>query len=105
MRRKAKKDTEDVAAAVAERMKGHPGALSLTVILDADPAVYRLGYGDMGSLIVLRDAAKAANFDLRAQDGIRIGIVISDAVTMIYSPVPRYIAAVSPSDKGAFTGR
>lgn len=90
--------TEVVASAVAARIPEHSKALSLTIILDADPAVYRMGYGDLAALTILRDASVACEFNLRTQAGIRIGLVMSDDQTMIYSPVPRHIEAGSTSN-------
>jgi len=43
--------TSPVADALARRMQDIP-ALSLTVILDADPEVYRMGYGDPDALVL-----------------------------------------------------
>lgn len=71
--------------------------LALTVILDADPEVYRMGYGDTEALTIIRDASKDAHFDLREQPGVRIGVIISDERTMIYAPVSRNVEAGSTS--------
>ena len=85
-----------VAQALAERMNDLP-VLSLTVILDADAEVYRMGYGDTEALAIIRNASKAAHFDLREQRGVRIGVIISDERTMIYAPVSRNVEAGSMS--------
>lgn len=90
--------TKSVASAVADRM-ADLGTLSMTVILDADPEVYRLGYGDVEALDIIRKASIDAQFDLREQQGIRIAIVMSDDQTLIYSPVPRNIEAGSKTDE------
>lgn len=90
--------TKAVAEAVAARMPDHPNSLLLTIILDADPAVYRMGYGDLDALTILRAACAACEFDLRTQAGLRIGLVMSDDQTMVYSPVPRHIEAGSTSN-------
>lgn len=86
--------TTAVALALAERMTDLPN-LSLTVILDADPEVYRLGYGDTEALTIIRNASTAALFDLREQPGVRIGVIVSDERTMVYAPVSRNIEAGS----------
>lgn len=90
--------TKPVASAVADRM-ADLGTLSMTVILDADPEVYRLGYGDVEALDIIRKASIVAQFDLREQPGVRIAIVMSDDQTLIYSPVPRNIEAGSKTDE------
>lgn len=83
-----------VAAALSRRLDD-PGQLSVTVILDADPEVYRLGFGDEQALDAIRAASAKNSFRLREQPGIRIGVVISDATTMVYSPVSKNIEAGS----------
>jgi hypothetical protein len=83
-----------VAAALSRRLNDL-GQLSLTVILDADPEVYRLGFGDEEALEAIRAASAKSSFRLCDQPGIRIGVVISDATTMVYSPVSKNIEAGS----------
>ena len=76
---------------------GDLGQLDVTVILDSDPEVYRLGFGDQGALEAIREASAKSLFDLREQPGVRIGVVISDETTMVYSPVSRNVEAGSTS--------
>jgi hypothetical protein len=90
--------TTPVAQALAARMADLP-ALSLTVILDADAEVYRMGYGDAEALEIIRRASFEAMFDLREQPGVRIGVVISDERTMVSAPVSRNIEAGSTTDE------
>ena len=51
------------------------------------------------ALDVVRNASKANHFDLRVQPGVRIGVVISDDVTMLFAPVPMLIEAGSTTDE------
>jgi hypothetical protein len=88
--------TTRVAKALAERMTDLPN-LSLTVVVDADPEVYRMGFGDTEALTIIRDASKRTMFDLREQQGVRIGVIISDDRTLIYAPVSRNVEAGSTS--------
>ncbi|MCE6967197.1 hypothetical protein [Cereibacter sphaeroides] len=88
--------TTAVAEALVARMADMPD-LSLTIILDADPEVYRMGYGDVEALSIIQEYSREAQFDLREQAGVRIGVVISDDRTMIYAPVSRNIEAGSTS--------
>ena len=90
--------TTPVAQALAARMADLPG-LSLTVILDADAEVYRMGYGDPMALEIIRKASDEAMFDLREQPGVRIGVVISDDRTMVYAPVSRNVEAGSTTEE------
>jgi len=87
-----------VATAIAARMNDLQG-LSLAVILDADAEVYRMGYGEVAALEILRKAAAEASFRLREQPGVRIGLVVSDDRTLIYAPVSANIEAGSTSDE------
>jgi hypothetical protein len=86
--------TKSVADAVSRRLDDL-AQLSVTVILDADPEVYRLGFGDAQALDAVRAASAKNLFDLREQPGVRIGVIISDTTTMIYSPVSKNIEAGS----------
>ena len=90
--------SQAIATAVVARMADLP-ELSLTVILDADPEVYRMGYGEVAALEVLRQAAAGASFRLREQPGVRIGLVVSDDQTLVYAPVSASIEAGSTSDE------
>jgi hypothetical protein len=83
-----------VAAALAERFPDE-GEINITVILDADPEVYRLGYGDEAALATLREAAERNHMGLSMQSGVRIGMIVSDADMIIFSPVPQLIEAGS----------
>jgi hypothetical protein len=88
--------TKLVADAISQRLDDL-GKIDVTVILDSDPEVYRLGFGDKEALEMVRSASAKQFFDLREQSGVRIGVVISDDVTMIYSPISRTIEAGSTS--------
>jgi hypothetical protein len=88
--------TKPVADAVSLRLIDL-GQLDIIVILDADPEVYRLGFGDQEALEAIRTASANNLFDLREQPGVRIGVVVSDDTTMIYSPVSKNVEAGSGS--------
>lgn len=90
--------TTPVAEALVARMAEQP-ALSLTVILDADAEVYRMGYGDVPALEIVRDASSRHMFDLREQPGVRIGVVVSDERTLVYAPVSRNVEAGSTTEE------
>lgn len=89
--------TTPVAKVLAARMDDLP-ALSLTVVLDADAEVYRMGYGDPEALEIIREASKNQMFDLREQPGVRIGVVIADDRTMVFAPVSRNVEAGSVTE-------
>jgi hypothetical protein len=65
----------------------------VTVIVDVDPEVYRLGYGDFEALELLEKAASHYGTTLNRHERIRIGVLIVDDTTVVYSPTPRLIEA------------
>jgi hypothetical protein len=69
--------------------------LSLTIILDADPEVYRFGFGSEKALKRLHETCVANDLAIRKQPGLRIGLIVSDDTTMIFTPTPLLIEAGS----------
>jgi hypothetical protein len=88
--------TQAVADALSDRFKDL-GSLDVRVILDSDPEVYRLGFGDQAALETVRAASTRNLLEFREQAGVRIGVVISDDTMMVYSPVSKNIEAGSIS--------
>ena len=84
--------TKPVADALARRLDDLDH-LGVTIILDFDPEVYRLGFGDQDALEVIRTASAKNMFDLREQPGVRIGVIVADGTTLIYSPISKNIEA------------
>lgn len=85
--------TEKVAQSLARRCPDE--SISVTVVVDDDPEVYRLGYGHPDSLELLRRATIENGLHLGRQPGIRIGMIVSDDRMIIFSPVPQLIEAGS----------
>jgi hypothetical protein len=81
-----------VAEAVARAWQ-RLGADRVTVILDVDPEICRIGYGSLDALGILQEAATAAGEALGEEPGIRICIVIVDEQTFVFSPTPRLLEA------------
>ncbi|HSA45384.1 MAG TPA: hypothetical protein P5552_02495 [Candidatus Competibacteraceae bacterium] len=88
--------SEAVAKALGVRLN-EEDALSITVILDADPEVCRLGLGSLEGLTLLKGYSDQSCFALRCQPGVRIGVLIADDKTLIYSPTPLLVEAGSTS--------
>lgn len=86
--------SKSVAEALGERFK-ELGPLSITLIIDVDPEVYRMGYGDPEGLEMIKKFADNHLLELRQQPGLRIGLLISDEKTLIYAPTPHLIEAGS----------
>ena len=65
--------------------------LQVTVVIDPDEDVCRIGCGDAKGLALLSDYATRQSFALMAQPGLRIGVLLVDDVTLVWSPTPRSI--------------
>ena len=87
-----------VAAALASRIAEDGGPRELAVVVDVDPEVCRLGYGDIEAVDILRSALGTRGLPLQIQKGIRIGIVVADQEALVYTPTPRLIEAGSTSE-------
>lgn len=84
--------SERVAMAVAEKWRAL-GADAVDVILDVDPEVCRLGYGEMKAVQLLQRVANELKTSVRHQAGTRICVVIADDTTLIFSPTPLIVEA------------
>lgn len=89
--------TKSIAAAI-EGAYNRLSAQSVTVILDVDAEVCRLGYGTGDGLADVQAAATRHQTLICHQKGVRIGLLISDDVTLIYSPTPLLVEAGSKRD-------
>lgn len=84
--------TESVARVIAH--KWHDlGPDAVQVVLDPDPEVCRLGLADMTALELLAQTASEIGATLHKQRGLRVGLVITDETTTVYSPVARLVEA------------
>lgn len=85
-----------ISSALAAKIAGkwrELGATAVSVILDVDPEVYRLGYGEFAALQALESTAAELGTTLNRQPGIRVGLVIADDETLVYAPTPLLIEA------------
>jgi hypothetical protein len=84
--------SESVARTIVK--KWHElGRNAVHVVLDADPEVCRLGFGDLAALTILHETAERLGGRIHQQSGLRVGVIITDETTTIYSPTPRLIEA------------
>ena len=84
--------SQPVAQALIECLEAL-GADAVTITLDVDAETHRLGYGDPCTLDTLYEATRRLGNPLRKQAGLRIGVLISDDLMMVYSPTPLLIEA------------
>ena len=90
--------TKPVVDAIGESLRTKPHLL-VTAIIDLDPEVYRLGFGTEEGLKALQDLAGQQHFALRQQEGLRVGLLVTDERTLVYAPTPLLIEAGSTSEQ------
>ena len=71
------------------------GPDAVQVLLDVDPEICRLGYGTIDGLRLLQEAASRIGRTINHRPGIRIGILISDATTLVFSQTPLLVEGAS----------
>jgi hypothetical protein len=84
--------SEFVAEVIVAKWK-ELGKDAVQVVLDADPEVCRLGFGDLAAVKMLFEAAECLGTRIQQQQGLRVGIVITDETTTVYSPAARLVEA------------
>jgi hypothetical protein len=84
--------SRDVAEAIV-RCWRRIGAVRAKVILDVDPEVCRLGYGNADAVNLLQTVAAEIGVAIHHQSGVRICLVVSDDSTLIFSPTPLVVEA------------
>lgn len=80
--------TAAVAKALSRRIAAEDAPPQLAVVFDVDPEVCRLGYGTLDGLENVMHALEARELRLQTSQGLRVGLLISDEQTLIYSPTP-----------------
>jgi len=83
-----------VANAISKRWN-EMGPDGVQIILDADPEICRLGYGDVGAFRVVHETASRLGSALIHRPGIRICLLISDNTTLVFSPTPLLVEGSS----------
>ena len=73
----------------------------MSVILDADAGCCRLGYGTESGLKALYGAATQLGFVVCHQPGLRVGLVVTEAQTVIFTPTPLLIEDGGKRSEGA----
>ncbi len=88
--------SKNVALALKAKIGQIPNK-HVAIVLDVDPEVCRLGYGDIEGLECVQQVASEWGITLDHQPGIRIGVLMTDETTLIYTPTPQLIEAGSSS--------
>lgn len=84
---------QPVAEALGKRF-AEIDQLQVTAVIDPDEEVCRIGYGDAKGLELLSHYASSQSFALMAQPGLRVGVLLVDDITLVWSPTPRSVEAV-----------
>jgi hypothetical protein len=69
------------------------GAGAVRLVLDPDPEVCRMGFGELAALQLLYDIAERLGTQIYQQQGIRVGVVLTDETTVVYAPAPLLVEA------------
>ncbi|NCU19981.1 hypothetical protein EOM89_04415 [Candidatus Falkowbacteria bacterium] len=93
-----------VAQALGRRLAAS-ARLQVTVIIDPEEDVCRIGYGDAVGLELLSRLASEYGFALMAQPGLRVGVLLVDDVTLVWSPTPRSVEAAPRAPHPASAAR
>lgn len=86
-----------VAEALGKRF-AEVDTLDVTVVIDPDEEVCRIGYGEEEGLRLVNEYASKNFIGLRSQPGLRVGVLLVDDQTLIWSPTPRSVEAPPSSD-------
>lgn len=91
-----------VAEALAEQWV-RLGTQGVHIILDVDAEVCRLGYGDPKALNILQEVSKKTGAAIRQQQGVRIGLLVTDNETLVFTPTAQIVESPStePSQPNA----
>ena len=84
--------TDSVAKTIVQKWR-ELGRNAVQVVVDSDPEVCRLGFGDLTALNMFHETAVELGCRIHQQQGLRVGVIISDETTTVYSPAPRLIEA------------
>ena len=95
---------QTVAEALGQRL-AEVDRLQVTVVIDPDEDVCRIGYGDAKGLELLSSYADRQSFALMAQPGLRVGVLLVDDVTLVWSPTPRSVEAAPLGNAASPTER
>lgn len=79
--------------------------LQVTVVIDPDEEVCRIGYGDAKGLELLSNYADRQSFALMAQPGLRVGVLLVDDVTLVWAPTPRSVESAPLGNAATSTER
>lgn len=83
----------DVARQLDHTWRSLPDPSRVTVVVDVEADVMRMGYGELDAVVLLEETARDLGQMLAKQKGVRIGVLIVDDRTLIWAPTPQLIEA------------
>lgn len=95
---------QPVAEALGKRLADTEN-LQVTVVIDPDEDVCRIGYGDAKGLELLSQYAEQQSFALMSQPGLRVGVLLVDDMTLVWSPTPRSVEAAPSTNPAGSASR
>jgi hypothetical protein len=88
-----------ISKSIAEALGNAAARVPVTIVLDPDDESYRLGYGCREGLEQLQQMGKNSNISLRAQPGLRIGLLVVDEYVLVWSPTPKAVEGQRVADQ------
>lgn len=82
-------------AGALQRAVTRLGRENVTVVVDCNDEVFRLGFGDLDAVT----QARSAGCDVRQAAGLRVGVLITDDQGWAFAPTALYVAAEVHSDE------
>jgi hypothetical protein len=85
-----------VTPAVVDALRSlleQPNPPNVTLIIDTDPEVCRLGYGTRDGLEALGKLIDQHHVPMRAQKGLRVGVLAADDELLVFSPIAQLVEA------------
>ncbi|MBX7131089.1 MAG: hypothetical protein K1X67_00270 [Fimbriimonadaceae bacterium] len=80
-----------LASALSEAVTGL-GVDRVSVVLDLDPEVFRLGYGSFEAVEFLRASCVSEGLLICSEPGLRIGLLVADDDVIAFAPIPKLVA-------------
>jgi len=90
-----------IGVAEAIRDKAREDILEIiSVIVDLDANVYRMGFGDESSLDLLKEFLENGRVNIGKKKGLRVGVIVSDDKVLFYAPTAKMVEPDPISENG-----
>jgi hypothetical protein len=89
----------EIVAQAIDALTAVPDRPKVVVILDPDEDAYRVGYGDLKGIELLRALVERSTVTVRSQRGLRIGVLIADDNILLWAPTPKAVEGDRTADE------